>query len=80
MSSVNTNPAFGIIPDNFPYTVESFRTHVSAVHHETKYTRPVSFAMVAEVWALHMNAWMDPRLPEPDFYRIIAEVATVYST
>lgn len=75
-----SNPAFAILTDDFPYTVEKFREHVFLVRSSTGYTETVSFAMVAEVWALSTNPWISPRLPEVEFYRIIAEAALIYST
>lgn len=68
------NPAFDIIPENFAYTVEQFKAHVDAVAKSSKYMRPVAFALVAEVWALHTNNWIEPRLTEAEFYSIVRKV------
>lgn len=73
------NPAFRIVPEVFPYTVEEFTRQVAEVHERTKYIGPVCFALVSQVWALHTNHWVTPQLGKAEFYRIIGQAGLLLS-
>lgn len=59
------------------YSVSEFIRQVREQVERSHWTNEVAFAKVAAEWALCCNHWIEPRLDRADFYRVVADAATL---
>lgn len=59
------------------YSVTAFIKSVQDLAEVSHWTNEVAFASVARDWALYCNHWIEPRLDRTEFYRVVADAATL---
>lgn len=57
------------------YSVTAFLKEVRELVELSHWTNEVAFASIAKDWALCCNHWIEPRLDQAEFYRIVSDAA-----